>query len=144
MGPADTECMILIVYHSKLLNHVSKNWEVLTRRKYTDNFDFLISMTRDWVTLNNTLSISYIRCPPATGPIGNAEIVESLLYIDHELRYENRQIRRVFQNYTNVRSWHRHKMTLGQNDPYRYNTNISGGWISIAITKPKQISKSIW
>ena len=33
---ANGDCVISIEYYLELLNHVSKNWEVLTRRKYTD------------------------------------------------------------------------------------------------------------
>ena len=33
---ADADCVISIEYYSEILNDVSKNWEVLVRRKYTD------------------------------------------------------------------------------------------------------------
>ena len=35
---ADADCVISIEYYSELLNHVPKNWEVLARPKYIDNF----------------------------------------------------------------------------------------------------------
>ena len=39
---ADEDYTISIKYYSELVNHVSGNWEVLARRKYTDNFGFLL------------------------------------------------------------------------------------------------------
>ena len=64
--PADADCVISVEYYSELLNHVSKNWEVLARRIYTDNLDLSIwyifvaqgppnFLTRDLATLNKTL-----------------------------------------------------------------------------------------
>ena len=34
--PADKDCVISIEYNSELLNHMSKNWEVVARRKYIE------------------------------------------------------------------------------------------------------------
>ena len=90
---ADADCVISIEYYSELLNHVSKNWEVLAQRKYTDNGVFDLNynwyifvsqelpnfLSRDLVTLNNTLSISHSPRPLAAGTIQNAKIMESLL-----------------------------------------------------------------
>ena len=56
--------------------------------------------------------------------------------ISNELRYENRQVLRESFRIIPTRDQLR--------DPINCNKNISGGWITIAITKPKQISKSIW
>ena len=44
MGPAASgaDYTILIEFYSELLNHVSENWEVLARRKYTHDLDFSI------------------------------------------------------------------------------------------------------
>ena len=68
--PANAGCVVSIEYYSELLNHVSENWEVLARQKYTDILDFNYNryifavpglpsfLTRDFVTLNNTLSLS--------------------------------------------------------------------------------------
>ena len=69
-----TDSMILIEYYSELLNHVSAILNVLARLKYTDNLAFFylnysrhifavpglpIFLTRDFETLNITLSISH-------------------------------------------------------------------------------------
>ena len=40
--PAEAGSIITIEFYSELLNRVSENWEVLARRKYTDNLDFPI------------------------------------------------------------------------------------------------------
>ena len=40
--PVDADCVMSIEYNSELLIHVSTYWEVLTRRKYTDNLGFSI------------------------------------------------------------------------------------------------------
>ena len=71
MGPA----RISIQYYEELVNHVSRNREVLARRKYTDNNTVNPKVTRDLLTLNNAQSISQSPRPLAAGPIRNAEIV---------------------------------------------------------------------
>jgi len=40
--PEDVDYVISIEYYSELLNHVSKNWEVLVRKKLTDKFGISI------------------------------------------------------------------------------------------------------
>ena len=93
MGPAasgrglcDIDRVLFRVTKSRV-----KKWEVLAQRKYTDNgvFDpnynwyifvsqeLPIFLSRDLVTLNNTLSHS--PRPLAAGTIQNAKIMESLL-----------------------------------------------------------------
>ena len=81
--PVDTDCVISIEYFAKLLNHVSKNWEVLAGQQYTDykksensSYWYILLMhglpnllTRDLATLKNTLSISHSPQPLAAGPI---------------------------------------------------------------------------
>ena len=94
--PADTDCVISVEYYSELLNHVSKKWGVLAWQKYTDNLAFFDLnynryifavpgipnfLTRDFVTLNNTLSISHSPRPLAAGPIRNAKVIGSHLAI---------------------------------------------------------------
>jgi len=73
---ADVDCLITIEYYSE--------------QKYTDynknRYIFVVQglpnfLTRDLITLNNTLSISYSQRPLAAGPIRNAENIESLLTI---------------------------------------------------------------
>ena len=70
--PADADCVISVECYSELLYHVSNNWEVLTWWKCTDynenrksyRYSFIVQglpnvLTRDLVTLNNTLSRSH-------------------------------------------------------------------------------------
>ena len=49
--PADTDCVISAEYYSELLNHVSKNCEVLARRKFRSVFlteQFLSRFSQNW------------------------------------------------------------------------------------------------
>ena len=80
--PAGRDYVHSIEYSSKILNQVSKVWEILTRRNSTENFRFWnrssfaewsipygfpVLLTVDLVTFNPTLSIAYSPYPLAAG-----------------------------------------------------------------------------
>ena len=87
----DADCVVSIEYYSELLNHVTENWEIHARQKYTDNLAFCVNynryifavpglpnfLTRDLLTLNNTPSISHIPRPLTARPERNAENLEA-------------------------------------------------------------------
>ena len=83
--PADVDCTTLIEYYSVLLNHLSKKIGYpCTTKNQSYRYIFLAQglpnfLTRDRVTLNNTLSKSNTPQPLAAGPIRNAENMEYLL-----------------------------------------------------------------
>ena len=79
------------LYYSELLNHVSWNWEVVARRKYTDNLAFSIliiigvfspchdvPMFDTWFTVNNTLAISAISYHTVRWLLDSYEMPKSL------------------------------------------------------------------
>ena len=69
--------MILIVYYSKLLNHVSLKSKNRSYRYISVVSGLLNFLTRDLVTLNK-YSIDITQAAFAVGPIRNAENIESL------------------------------------------------------------------
>ena len=84
---------VIGVAQSELLNRMSKNWDVLARREYTDynpsyRYIFIVQglpnfPTLDLVTPNNTLSITHSPRLLASEYIRNAENIESLLVITY-------------------------------------------------------------
>ena len=97
--PKDADCVISIEYYSDLLNHASKNvksWSgenipiiikiekpklsVYFHRARTPHF-----LTRDLLTLNHTLSMLHGPRPLTAGPIRNAENMEYLASVEHNL-----------------------------------------------------------
>ena len=99
LGPVASErglCEIDIVLF-RVIKSLVKNWEFLTRRKYTHynsnkkanlSVIFVVQgipnfLTRYLVTLNNTLSISPSLRPLDAGTLRNAKNMESLLAMNY-------------------------------------------------------------
>ena len=92
---ADGDCAISIEDYSDLVNSVPKMGPGTTKLYryfwffglYYNQFISVVPglpnfLTRDLLTLNNSLSIPHSPRPLTTGPIGNVENMESLLAID--------------------------------------------------------------